>query len=46
MIRYIWTALPDGAQGYSIKDVYGTNESLWREAIKEFKVPMTLKSLI
>ena len=45
-IRYIWTALPDGAQGCSIKDVYGTNESLWREAIKEFKVPIALKSLI
>lgn len=45
-IKYIWTALPDGGQGYAIKSVYGTNDSLWKETVKKFQIPRELKTLI
>lgn len=45
-IKYIWTALPDGGQGYSIRSVYGTDNSLWKETVKKLQIPKELKTLM
>lgn len=36
-IKFIRSALPDGGDGYSIHSVYGTTDSIWRDAVKKIK---------
>ena len=36
-LRYISSALPDEVHGYSVKSIYGMDDSYWTEAVKSIK---------
>lgn len=43
-IKYIRSALPDGEEyGYSVGEVYGMCKSVWRDTVKEIRIPTCLK---
>lgn len=44
-VRFIWKALPDTGK-MSIHSVYGVDDSLWRDTIKEIYVPKALRTLV
>lgn len=44
-VRFIWKALPDTGNR-SIHSVYGTDDSLWKDTIKEIYVPRALRTLV
>lgn len=45
-VRFIRSALPDGADGYSVESVYGMCGSAWEECLKEIHVPNEFKKEI